>query len=75
MKTSKVKTVSKQKKITGPKKAVVSRKNTAGKSHPSEEEIREKAMEIYNQRIEREEYGTAEEDWFEAEKQLKGTKG
>jgi hypothetical protein len=75
MKTLKEKTVSKQRKNTMPKEAVVSRKNRAGKSQPSEEQIREKAIEIYNRRIEREEYGTAEEDWFEAEKQLKGTKG
>jgi hypothetical protein len=32
-------------------------------------------MEIYNQRIERQEYGTSAVDWLEAGKQLKGAKG
>jgi DNA primase large subunit len=46
----------------------------ARKSKPSEEEIREKAMEIYIQRIERGEYGTPEDDWLEAEGLLNGSK-
>jgi hypothetical protein len=74
MKTSKVSSISKPKKISKPNEAVKSRKATAGKSKSSEEEIREKAMEIYIQRIEREEYGTAEDDWLEAEELLKRSK-
>jgi hypothetical protein len=37
---------------------------------PNEEEIRKKASELYHQRIETGEHGTAEEDWIEAEKYL-----
>jgi hypothetical protein len=36
----------------------------------TQEEIREKANELYMQRIERGEYGTAENDWTEAERFL-----
>jgi hypothetical protein len=38
---------------------------------PSEEVIREKAEEIYCQRIDRGEHGTAEEDWLNAVEYLK----
>jgi hypothetical protein len=31
---------------------------------PVEEEIREKAEEIYHQRVDRGEYSTPEDDWF-----------
>lgn len=40
------------------------------KYEPSEEEIRELAEIIFHQRIERGEYGTAEEDWLKAEEYL-----
>ena len=40
------------------------------KPEPTVEDIRNKASEIYYQRIERGEYGTAEKDWAEAEKYL-----
>jgi hypothetical protein len=73
MKTSKAKTISKTKKPPKSGIEVKKKKVTVGKSKPSEEEIREKAMEIYNQRIEREEYGTAEDDWREAEEFFKGS--
>ena len=39
----------------------------------SEEEIREKAREIYYERIARGEHGTPESDWHEAEELLKGS--
>lgn len=42
-----------------------------GKTWPGEVEIREKAEEIYYQRIERGEYGTPEEDWFRAKEYLR----
>jgi hypothetical protein len=40
------------------------------KYEPSEEEIRELAETIFYQRIERGEYGTAEEDWLKAKEYL-----
>jgi hypothetical protein len=46
------------------------KKNTPDKSQFSKDEIREKANQIYLQRIERDEYGTAENDWLEAERLL-----
>jgi hypothetical protein len=46
------------------------KENTSDKSRISLDEIREKANEIYLQRIERGEDGTAENDWIEAEKLL-----
>jgi hypothetical protein len=46
-------------------------KATVSASIPSEEDIREKANEIYLQRIERGEHGTEENDWSEAEKCLR----
>jgi hypothetical protein len=44
---------------------------TADALQPSVEDIREKANEIYLQRLERGEHGTAENDWIEAEKLLR----
>ena len=43
----------------------------SGKGVLTEEDIRKKASEIYHNRIERAEQGTAEKDWFEAEKYLR----
>jgi hypothetical protein len=73
MKTSKSKTVSKPKKTPEAVKTVAKKKVTAGKYIPTEEEIREKAREIYYERIARGEHGTAESDWKEAEELLKGS--
>lgn len=72
MKTSKEKTAVKPKKPTTAKKPVKSKKASAGKSMPTEEEIREKAREIYYERIARGEHGSAESDWREAEEILSG---
>ncbi len=44
------------------------------KSVPSEEDIREKAEDIYHQRTQRGEHGTPENDWLEAEAYLKDSK-
>jgi len=74
MKTSKAKAVSKPKKLSKSGETVKNKKVKTSKSHPNEEEIREKAMEIYLQRIECEEYGTAEDDWLKAEGLLTGSK-
>jgi hypothetical protein len=43
-------------------------------SLPGEEEIREKAQEIYYQRIDRGESGSAEDDWFAAKEYLRDSR-
>lgn len=68
MKTTKTK--SKSKKSDKVKDLEKSKKNTIGKPVTYEEEIRAKANEIYHQRIDHDEQGTADDDWIEAEKQL-----
>jgi hypothetical protein len=73
MKTSKGNAISKPKKTSEAGKVSKSRKVTSRKSGPSEEEIREKAREIYYERIARGEHGTAESDWLEAEELLRGS--
>jgi intergrase/recombinase len=73
MKTTKVTTVSKTQKTSDAGKTIKKRKVTTGKYVPSEEEIREKAREIYYERISRGEHGTPEGDWREAEELLKGS--
>ncbi|TAL63552.1 MAG: hypothetical protein EPN88_12040 [Bacteroidetes bacterium] len=72
MKTSKVNAVSKPKKTSTAGKTSKSKKPVTGKYVPSEEEIREKAREIYYERIARGEHGSSESDWREAEELLKG---
>jgi hypothetical protein len=74
MGTSKTKAESKTKKNSAPKKAVKSKKTESKKSIPGEEEIREKAREIYFERITRGEHGTPESDWMKAEELLKSSK-
>ncbi len=71
MKTTKTKTVSKTKKDSDAGKTIKNKKATIGKYSPTEEEIREKAREIYYERIARGEHGTPEDDWREAEELLK----
>lgn len=84
MKSSEIrKTTGKTKKITTNKKTatkritatsvktVRTRKVTAKKAEPTEEEVRKKALEIYYERISRGEHGTPEEDWFKAVEALK----
>jgi hypothetical protein len=73
MKTAKAKTTSKPKKTSDTGKALKAKKVAPGKYVPSEDEIREKAREIYYERIARGEHGTAEADWREAEELLKGS--
>jgi hypothetical protein len=74
MKTSKGKEPGKPKKSSAAGKTVINKKVAATKSGPGEEEIREKAKEIYQQRIVRGEHGTALNDWLKAEELLKGPK-
>lgn len=69
MKTSK--TNSKSGKISKDSGTLIRKKIRTDNFGPDEEDIREKAKEIYSQRIERGEHGTAENDWFEAENYLR----
>jgi hypothetical protein len=73
MKTSK--TSNKSGKTSKDLGTVKSNKVTIINSVPSEEEIREKAKEIYHQRIDRGEYRTEVDDWLEAEECLKDSEG
>jgi hypothetical protein len=72
MKTTKAKTISKPKKTSTAAKTTTKKKAAPAKYVPSEDEIREKAREIYYERISRGEHGTPEADWHEAEELLKG---
>jgi len=54
-----------------PKKSTAIKKNNLTGYIPTEDEVRRKANELYMQRIEREEDGSAENDWSEAEKFLR----
>jgi hypothetical protein len=73
MKTTNAKTAIKQKKTSEAVKTPKAKKVTQRKYEPSEEEIREKAREIYYERLARGEHGTPEGDWREAEELLKGS--
>lgn len=73
MKTTKAKPVSKPKKTSDAGKTLKKKQVTTGKNIPSEDQIREKAREIYYERISRGEHGTPEGDWREAEELLKGS--
>jgi len=72
MKTTKAKSTSKPKRTAKAGKAVkkkevtTRKKVTAIKPAPTEEDIRQKADEIYHQRIARGEGGTALDDWNKA---------
>jgi len=67
------KTGSRSAKSIENKTSVKHRKVKTEKSFPSEEDIREKAEELYHQRIERGEDGSALEDWIQAESILQET--
>jgi hypothetical protein len=70
---SKSKVTSKLMKTSVAGEAVKNKKITGSKSRPGEDEIREKAKEIYLQRIKLGEHGTALDDWQKAEKLLMGS--
>lgn len=55
-------------------KKVTSKRASAEKPAPTDDQIRKKAEEIYYERIARGEHGTPEDDWHKAEELLKGTK-
>jgi hypothetical protein len=67
---SKAKTTVKAKKPVAAK-AVTTKKASTAKSAVSDDDIRAKAQEIYNDRISKGEHGTPEGDWLKAEQQLK----
>jgi hypothetical protein len=74
MKTTKPKAAAgKTKKATAEPKTTGKKKTSPAKVMPGEEEIREKAREIYFERIARGEHGTPEDDWREAEELLMGS--
>jgi len=58
---------SKTEKVFNPAKENKNRKTKMAQNEPTEEEISEKALEIYYQRTERGEEGTALNDWLLAE--------
>lgn len=57
--------------LTVAAKAVRTRKAPAVKPEPTEEEIRVRATEIYNERVSRGEFGSPQDDWFKAVGSLK----
>jgi hypothetical protein len=71
MKTTKTKAVSKTKKTATKAPVSKSPRTKTAKASPTEDEIREKAKEIYYERISRGEHGTPEDDWHEAEEILR----
>jgi hypothetical protein len=68
---TKTKTTVKAKKPAASAKAGAPRKAKTVKSILTEDDIRAKAQEIYNDRISKGLSGTSEEDWLKAEQQLK----
>ena len=72
MKTTKAKTNTKPKKTSSAGNPIKEKIVSRVKYLPGDDEIREKAREIYYGRITRGEHGTAETDWHEAEQLLKG---
>ncbi len=70
--TTKSKVISKSGKTTGADNALKNKSNPTHSSKPTEEQIRDKAKEVYHERLKRGEYGTALDDWQTAEKLLKG---
>jgi hypothetical protein len=73
MKTTKPKAVAGKTKKTTTATKTPKKKTPPVKAMPGEEEIREKAREIYFERIARGEHGTPEDDWREAEELLMGS--
>jgi len=67
----KTKTVRQPKKVTSAGKTVT-KTSTPVKIIPGEDQIREKAREIYFERIAQGKQGTAEDDWRQAEELLMG---
>ena len=51
-------------------KKQIPRKKTSGKPKASQQSIKKRAQEIYEERISKGIEGTAESDWLQAEKEL-----
>lgn len=73
-KTTKGTVTAKPKKAPASGRTAKVKKVSAPKFTATEEQIRKKAEEIYQERIARGEWGTAEDDWHKAERLLKGEK-
>jgi hypothetical protein len=71
---STAKTTGKAKRTNSSSKSVKSKTVKAGTQVPTEDDIRAKAKDIYNERIIRGQHGTADEDWHEAERLLRHKK-
>ena len=71
--TTKSKLASKTGKTSRTGNELKNKSNPSGNTQPTEEQIREKAKEVYHERLKRGEYGTALDDWNTAEKLLKGS--
>lgn len=65
----------KSRKVSKGKDLPKSKMGRIERAVPSEKEIREKARDIYEQRIERGEDGTPEKDWYDAEAYLRDSEG
>lgn len=61
----------KEKKTSASSKPVKVKSAKAGTKVPTDDDVRAKAQDIYNERIIRGEHGTAEKDWLEAERLLR----
>jgi hypothetical protein len=70
--TTKSKLISKPGKTSGADNSIKNKTNPTRSSQPTEEQIRDKAKEVYHERLKRGEYGTSLDDWHQAEKLLKG---
>jgi hypothetical protein len=69
--TTKSKLAGKSVKTTGTGNELKNKSNSSVKNTPTEDQIRDKAKEVYHERLKRGEYGTALDDWHTAEKLLK----
>ena len=69
--TTKSKVINKPGKTSGTDNSLKNKSNPTRSTQPTEEQIREKAKEVYHERLKRGEYGTALDDWHTAEKLLK----
>jgi hypothetical protein len=74
MKTTKAQAGKQPKKTSEARKATGRKKNSTGGPESIEDKIREKAKEIYLERIASGKHGTAEDDWLKAEELIKGSK-
>jgi hypothetical protein len=69
--TTKSKVSNRPGKTSGAGNSLKNKANPTNSTKPTEDQIREKAKEVYHDRLKRGEYGTALDDWHTAEKLLK----